>query len=134
MTTKRKPYIREMAPSWWQRLGFYRFYMLREGTALPAVWFSLLLIHGLYRLKAGPAGWESFIHLLQNPVVMLLNLIALAAALLHSKTWFDLAPRAAIVIIKGEKLGPAPVVRLLWAAMIAVSLIILTITLYSSGG
>ena len=130
MTTKRKPYLRDVTPNWWQRLGFYRFYMLREGTALPAVWFSLLLLHGLYRLKAGPAGWEAFVHVLQNPVVLLLNLIALAAALLHSKTWFDLAPKAAILIVKGEKLGPAPVVRLLWAVMIVVSLAIFAIALY----
>jgi len=130
MTTKRKPYLREMTPTWWQRLGFYRFYMLREGSALPAVWFSLLLLHGLYRLKAGPTGWDAFVHLLQNPVVVLLNLIALAAALLHSKTWFDLAPKAAILIVKGEKLGPAPVVRLLWAVMIVVSLAVLAIALY----
>lgn len=130
MTTKRKPYLRDVTPNWWQRLGFYRFYMLREGTALPAVWFSLLLLHGLYQLKAGPAGWEAFVHLLQNPVVLLLNLIALAAALLHSKTWFDLAPKAAILIVKGEKLGPAPVVRLLWAVMIVVSLAIFAISLY----
>ncbi len=25
MTTKRKAYVRTMAPNWWQQLGFYRF-------------------------------------------------------------------------------------------------------------
>ena len=33
MTTKRKPYVRPMTSTWWKKLPFYRFYMLREGTA-----------------------------------------------------------------------------------------------------
>ncbi len=37
MTTKRKPYIRDMPSNWWQKLGFYRCYMLREGTAKATV-------------------------------------------------------------------------------------------------
>ena len=41
MTTKRKPYVRPMTSTWWKKLPFYRFYMLREGTAVPAVWFSI---------------------------------------------------------------------------------------------
>ena len=36
MTTKRKPYVRPMTSTWWKKLPFYRFYMLREGTAVPA--------------------------------------------------------------------------------------------------
>lgn len=46
MTTKRKPYVRPMTSTWWKKLPFYRFYMLREGTAVPAVWFSIELISG----------------------------------------------------------------------------------------
>ena len=47
MTTKRKAYVRPMTSTWWKKLPFYRFYMLREGTAVPAVWFSIELIIGL---------------------------------------------------------------------------------------
>lgn len=50
MTTKRKPYVRPMT-STVEKLPFYRFYMLREGTAVPAVWFSIELIFGLFALK-----------------------------------------------------------------------------------
>lgn len=52
MTTKRKPYVRPMT-STVEKLPFYRFYMLREGTAVPAVWFSIELIFGLFALKNG---------------------------------------------------------------------------------
>jgi fumarate reductase subunit C len=52
MTTKRKAYVRPMPSTWWKNLPFYRFYMLREGTAVPAVWFQGLA-HAAGR--SGPA-------------------------------------------------------------------------------
>ena len=63
MTTKRKAYVRPMPSTWWKKLPFYRFYMLREGTAVPAVWFSLELLYGVMpsstARKPGPVLWAS---------------------------------------------------------------------------
>ncbi|MBS9438839.1 fumarate reductase subunit FrdC [Photorhabdus noenieputensis] len=129
MTTKRKPYIRSMAPNWWQKLSFYRFYILRESTAVTTMWFSILLIYGLFALKGGAQNWDAFVTFLKNPVILLINLITLLGALLHTKTWFELAPKAANVVIKGEKMGPEPVIKLLWAVTIIVTTIILGIAL-----
>ncbi|EFE97590.1 fumarate reductase subunit C [Serratia odorifera DSM 4582] len=118
-----------MTPTWWQKLGFYRFYMLREGTSVPAVWFSIVLIYGVFALKGGPDSWVGFIGFLQNPLVLLINIVALLAALLHTKTWFDLAPKAANIVVSGEKMGPGPIVKALWAVTIVVSVIILAVAL-----
>ncbi|WP_202305380.1 fumarate reductase subunit FrdC [Dryocola clanedunensis] len=130
MTTKRKPYVRPMTPTWWQKLGFYRFYMLREGTAVPTVWFSLVLIYGLFALKGGPDSWMGFVSFLQNPIVVILNIITLAAALLHTKTWFELAPKAANIIVKDEKMGPEPVIKGLWAVTTVATVVILFVALF----
>ena len=130
MTTKRKPYVRTMTPTWWQKLSFYRFYMLREGTSVPTVWFSILLIFALFSLKSGPEAWASFVSFLQNPIVVILNLITLAAALLHTRTWFELAPKAANVIVKGEKMGPEPVIKGLWAVTAVVTVVVLFVVLF----
>lgn len=130
MTTKRKPYVRPMAPNWWQKLDFYRFYMLREGTSVPTVWFSILLICGLFALKGGQESWESFIGFLRNPMVVILNVITLAAALAHTKTWFELAPKAANIIIKDEKMGPEPVIKGLWAITVIATVVILFVALF----
>ena len=54
MTTKRKPYVRPMTSTWWKKLPFYRFYMVREGTAVPTVWFSIVLIYGLFASSTAP--------------------------------------------------------------------------------
>ena len=128
--SKRKPYVREMKASWWQRLPFYRFYMLREGTSVPAVWFSLLLLAGLFSLRHGPESWEGFVNFLQNPIVMLINLIALLAALLHTKTWSELAPKASIIIVKDRKMGPEPIIAGFWGVTVVVTLVILAIALF----
>lgn len=53
MTTKRKAYVRPVPSTRWKNLPFYRFYMLREGTAVPAVWFSLELMYGVLPLNTG---------------------------------------------------------------------------------
>ena len=130
MTTKRKPYVRPMTSSWWKNLQFYRFYMLREGTAVPAVWFSIELIFGLFALKNGPEAWAGFVDFLQNPVIVIINLITLAAALLHTKTWFELAPKAANIIVKDEKMGPEPIIKSLWAVTVVATIVILFVALY----
>ncbi|HBC6278088.1 TPA: fumarate reductase subunit FrdC [Escherichia coli] len=130
MTTKRKPYVRSMTSTWWKKLLFYRFYMLREGTAVPAVWFSIELIFGLFALKNGPEAWAGFVDFLQNPVIVIINLITLAAALLHTKTWFELAPKAANIIVKDEKMGPEPIIKSLWAVTVVATIVILFVALY----
>ncbi|MBC0682904.1 fumarate reductase subunit FrdC [Escherichia coli] len=130
MTTKRKPYVRPMTSTWWKTLPFYRFYMLREGTAVPAVWFSIELIFGLFALKNGPEAWAGFVDFLQNPVIVIINLITLAAALLHTKTWFELAPKAANIIVKDEKMGPEPIIKSLWAVTVVATIVILFVALY----
>ncbi|MBS5382030.1 MAG: fumarate reductase subunit FrdC [Escherichia coli] len=130
MTTKRKPYVRPMTSTWWKKLPFNRFYMLREGTAVPAVWFSIELIFGLFALKNGPEAWAGFVDFLQNPVIVIINLITLAAALLHTKTWFELAPKAANIIVKDEKMGPEPIIKSLWAVTVVATIVILFVALY----
>ncbi|MDC9598432.1 fumarate reductase subunit FrdC [Xenorhabdus anantnagensis] len=130
MTTKRKPYVRGMEANWWQKLGFYRFYMLREGTSIPTVWFSLLVLYGLFALKDGPESWAGFVSFLQHPAVLLINIITLLATLLHTKTWFELAPKALNIIVKNEKMSPGPIIKLLWATTIIVTAVILGVALF----
>ncbi|MDN8542164.1 fumarate reductase subunit FrdC [Erwinia sp. BC051422] len=129
MSSKRNAYHRPVTADWWRKTGFYRFYMLREGTALPALLFSVELIFGLYALKHGAESWAAFVNFLQHPMLLLLNLIALAAALLHSKTWFELAPKASIIVIGDKKLSSGPIVKSLWLAMALISLAMLAAVL-----
>ncbi|EEC7867426.1 fumarate reductase subunit C, partial [Escherichia coli] len=88
------------------------------------------LIFGLFALKNGPEAWAGFVDFLQNPVIVIINLITLAAALLHTKTWFELAPKAANIIVKDEKMGPEPIIKSLWAVTVVATIVILFVALY----
>ncbi|MBZ3655707.1 hypothetical protein JS565_08395 [Salmonella enterica subsp. enterica serovar Senftenberg] len=78
-----------------EKLPFYRFYMLREGTAVPAVWFSIELIFGLLRSNTA-RNLDGIRRLFTKPGGGDLKPDHPAAALLHTKTWFELAPKAPI--------------------------------------
>lgn len=134
MNSKRKAYHPPVTADWWRKSNFYRFYMLREGTALPALWFSIEMIFGLYALKRGAESWALFVDFLQHPVVLVLNILALAAALLHSKTWFELAPKAATIVIGDKKLSSGPIVKGLWLVMALISFAILAVVLLAREG
>lgn len=130
MTTKRKPYVREMKASWWQNLGFYKFYIFREATCLPTIWFSLLLTYGVIALGRGPESAIAFLSFLQNPIVLFLNIITLVATIFHAKTWFDLVPKAVNLIIKGEKFPNTILVKSMWVMMVIATIVILALALF----
>ena len=131
MSSKRKPYVAPVTSSWWNKRGFYRFYMLREVTAIPTVWFSCVLLYGLWAFgQKGSGSAESFIHFLQHPVVLALNILTLVATLLHTVTWFNLAPKASNVVIKDKKLSPSIQIAALWIVFLIASITILLLALY----
>lgn len=129
MTTKRKPYVREMSSNWWQQIGFYRFYVLREATAIPQIWFSLVLLYGVFSLQAGPESWSNYVALLHNPIVLLINIYTLIATLFHTKTWFELAPKAVNIVIKNKKIAQESIIKLLWGITFLITIIILAVAL-----
>lgn len=89
LTTKRNKYVREITPTWWKSWDFYRFYMVREATAIPTVWFCLVLLYGVFSLADNTFATD-FVGFMQNPIVMILNIISLAALLLHAFTLFTM--------------------------------------------
>ncbi|AGO16583.1 fumarate reductase subunit FrdC [Glaesserella parasuis] len=128
MTTtasKRKKYVREVKPTWWKALDFYKFYVLRESTSVPTIWFCLVLFYGLACLGKENGFVENFIPFLQNPLVVVLNIITLGAVLLNSFTFFGMAPQMMNVIVKNERIDVKLVSRVFWGITAFVSLLAL---------
>ncbi|MDP0371853.1 fumarate reductase subunit FrdC [Glaesserella parasuis] len=128
MTTtasKRKKYVREVKPTWWKALDFYKFYVLRESTSVPTIWFCLVLFYGLVCLGKENGFVENFIPFLQNPLVVVLNIITLGAVLLNSFTFFGMAPQMMNVIVKNERIDVKLVSRVFWGITAFVSLLAL---------
>ncbi|MDA4189029.1 fumarate reductase subunit C, partial [Escherichia coli] len=64
-----------------------------------------------------------------NPIVMLINIVTLIATVFHSATWFKLAPKAVVIVVKDEKMPQEPIVRGFWGVTIVVTAAILAVAL-----
>ena len=127
VVSKRKKYVREVTPTWWKKLDFYKLYMLREATSLFAVWFCIVLLYGVLCLAGQPQGLGilDFIAFLRNPVVVVLNLLTLVATLYHTTTYFIMTPKVMNIIVKNERLPHYVIRNALWATTAVVSIVAL---------
>ena len=128
--SKRKKYVRPVSATWWNKVDFYKFYMVREATSIFAVWFCLVLLYGIICLAGNPekgAGLADFVAFLRNPVVVILNAITLAATLYHTVTYFIMTPKVMNIIVKNERLPHKVMRSALWAVTALVSVIALVL-------
>lgn len=125
--SNRKPYVREMTRTWWKDHPFYRFYMLREATVLPLIFFTLFLTFGLGCLVKGHETWEGWLSFMANPIVVAINIVALAGSLLHAQTFFSMMPQVMPIRLKGKLIDKKIIVLTQWAAVAFISLIVLIV-------
>ena len=105
----RRPYVREESWRWVLRHPRYLRYMAREFSCLFIGAWTFLLIVGLKRLAEGPQAWEAFLAALRGPLSIAFHVVALAFAIYHSITWFNLTPKA-LPLQLGESFVPDRVV------------------------
>lgn len=125
--SNRKPYVRQMKRTWWASSPFYRFYMMREATVLPLVLFTLFLTFGLGCLVKGADAWNGWLQFMAHPIVIAINIVALLGSLLHAHTFFGMMPKVVPIKLAGKPLSTAMVVGGQWAAVVAISLIVLVL-------
>lgn len=118
----RKPFVREVPKvSWFFDHPRYLRYMARELTCLFIGAYTILLVVGLARLAQGREAYDLFLSALQAPGSIVFHCLALAFAVYHSATWFNLTPKALPVQI-GEDFLPGWVIAgLHYVAWIAIS-------------
>jgi fumarate reductase subunit C len=90
----RKPYVRAVTTEWIFRHPRYLRYMVREFSCLFIGGWTLLMVWGLKQLAQGPVAWAGFLELLKSPASIVFHMLALAFAIYHSITWFNLTPKA----------------------------------------
>ena len=107
----RKPYWREISPTWYLSNWPYRWFMVREMTSVFIGAYLVFLVVWLFRLAAGAQSFEQMLVAMRRPLSIVFHAIVLAAALYHSITWFNLTPKVMPVHIGEERL-PAPLVAI----------------------
>ena len=138
----RKPYnppVKKL--TWWLENPFYIFYMVREGTAVLALFAVLEILFGIFMLAlceltpnqslTGVAPYVWYLqNFLGNPVIIALNVIILVSQLFYAVTWFALMPKAVRVFMNknSTELLPEWVTKVaLYLGLVGATVVILAV-------
>ena len=97
-------WYRPRVSTWWW-LGHWRFrrFIFRELSSVFVAWFVVVTLLQVRALIRGPAAYETFQHWLRHPAILALDIMALLFVLFHTATWFNLAPAAMAVRVRGKR-------------------------------
>jgi fumarate reductase subunit C len=117
-------YRRRVSVYWW--LGEWRYlkFILRELSSVFVAIFVVMTLLQVRALRNGPEAYGRFQHWLETPAVIALNLISFCFVLLHTITWFNLAPRAMTIRIRGKRVPEFLVAAPNYAIWLAVSFVV----------
>ena len=112
---------------WWAKRRSYRLFMLRELSCVAVAWSVVYFLAGVATVAGGD--YQAFLDFSRHPVVIVVNIVALAFLLLHAVTWFSLAPRAMVVHLRGRRVPSGAVLAGHYAAWLVVSAVIAWVVL-----
>ena len=121
--TTSKDYIRPMPATWWLKKNTYFLFMVRELTCVFVGGYALFLLVLAMRYDDPLA----FAALLNSPLLIALQIIALPMVLYHSITWLNLTPKV-MVLWRGEtRVSPTLIAGANYVAWLIASIVILWI-------
>ena len=88
---------------WWLRRRSYLAFIGRELSSVFVAWFVVYLLRLIRAVAQGPSAYVRFLEWSAQPAVLLLNLVTLFFVVFHAITWFNLAPQAMVVRLRGER-------------------------------
>lgn len=121
------PYHRPMATTWWLGNRAYFLFMVRELTSVFIAVYLMLLLLMLHKLAVGREAYQAYLRLLATPGLLAFHIVALAAAVFHTVTWFNLTPMVMGVRFGETRVPPKIVAGVSYAAWIVVSIAVMLI-------
>jgi fumarate reductase subunit C len=88
---------------WWLETWSYAGFVIRELTSVFVALFALVMLWDVLALAKGPEAYARFIARLSGPDFIALHVVGMVFVLFHSITWFNLAPKAAVVRLQGKR-------------------------------
>ncbi len=98
-------YHRQMSWTWWLKNPNYTRFMIREITSVFVALYLMSLLWFVARLPDGAAAMQAHFETLKSPAWVVFHVVALAFALYHTITWFNLTPKV-MVVWRGEEKVP----------------------------
>jgi fumarate reductase subunit C len=96
-------YRKRVSVWWWLKKGSYALFVLRELTSVFVALFAVLVLAQIRAVSRGPEAYAQFLALMKTPFVLALNAVTLAFVLFHAVTWFNLAPKAMVMRLRGKR-------------------------------
>jgi len=128
-----RSYRRRVSVWWWLQSRSYTGFVLRELTSVAVAFFALVLLWQIRALGQGPEAYARVLARLRSPLDATLDVLALAYVLFHSITWFNLAPKAMVVRLRGKRVPDLLVAGANYAAWIVLSAAVAAILLRGRG-
>jgi len=124
-----KWYRPRMSVWWWLKTRPYARFILRELTSVFVAFYAVLLLWQVSALSEGPEAYARTAARLQTPLFIALNVVALLFILFHAITWFNLAPTAKVVRVRGQRVPDWVIVCSTYAAWFLLSVAVAAILL-----
>jgi fumarate reductase subunit C len=96
-------YRRRVSTYWWSQRWSYLAFILRELSSLFIVWFVVFTLLQVRALSQGAEAYRQFQGWSRTPTVLVVNIVSLFFVVFHSITWFNLAPKAMVVRLRGKR-------------------------------
>jgi fumarate reductase subunit C len=109
---------------WWLGRRSYLAFILREVSSVFVAWAVVLLLLLVVAVSGGEESYRQFLNWAGRPWVVLLNLVALVFVAYHAVTWFNLAPQAMVVRMRGKRVPGLWIAAANYAAWAVVSALV----------
>jgi fumarate reductase subunit C len=92
-----------MSVFWWVGRRSYLVFVIRELSSVFVAWSVVFLLLLVRAVGQGGTEYQRFLDRSNDPWMLALNVVALAFLVFHAITWFNLAPQAMVVRLRGKR-------------------------------
>jgi len=118
-------YRPRLSTYWWLDRWPYLAFILRELSSVFVAWAVVYLLFLVQALARGASSYRQFLDWSASPGIVLLNVVALAFLCFHAVTWFNLAPQAMVVHMRGKRVPGMWIAISNYVAWAVVSLLVI---------
>ena len=117
---------------WWLKRPSSRAFILREVSSVFVGWFVFFFLLLVAAVGRGEAAYQEFMRWSTNPGIVIVNLVSLCFVVFHAVTWFNLAPQAMVVHMRGKRVPGKLIAASNYGAWVVASLLVAWIILGGS--
>ena len=100
-------YRPRMSTWWWLRSRHYLAFILRELSSVFVAWSVVYLLLLVRAVSQGEASYQQLVSWSRSPGILVVNVVSLIFVVYHAVTWFNLAPQAMVVHLRGRRVPGA---------------------------